>query len=146
VGSHIRPLSDPFRMTADTLSLRWGRTPAAPMQAVAITGSQVTGALADAARETVGPTLPISPWDGDGVLVLFPMCDAQEVERGLRQLEQRFPTSTVHQVSLTMAEVAPLVPSLLSVPTPVRRSAPDGDVLSRSDEYLGGQTGDGSTL
>ena len=143
VGSHIRPLSDPFRMMADTLSLRWGRPPAVAMQAVAITGTRGTGVLADAARETMGPTLPISPWDGDGVLVLFPLCDAQEVERGLRQLEQRFPTSTVHQVSLTMAEVAPLIPSLLAVPT---GSPVDADALHQSDEFRRDRTGDSSTL
>ncbi len=113
VGSHIRPLSDPLRMAADVLSLRWTRRKPIPMPAVAITGSQATGQLADATRGVVGPTLPIAPWDRDGVLVLFPMLHPLDVERLLRLLEQRLTTPTLHQISLTMAEVAPLIPSLI---------------------------------
>jgi hypothetical protein len=113
VGSHIRPLSDPLRMAGDVLSLRWTRRKPIPMSAVAITGSQVSSALADATRGVVGPTLPIASWDGHGLLVLFPMCHPLDVEHRLRLLEQRLTTSTLHQISLTMAEVAPLIPSLI---------------------------------
>ena len=112
-GSHIRPLSDPFRMAADVLSLRWTRRKPIPMPAVAIAGSQATSPLASATRAVVGPTLPIAPWDGHGVIVLFPMCHPLDVERQLRLLEQRLTTPTLHQISLTMAEVDPLIPSLI---------------------------------
>jgi len=113
-GSHIRPLSDPFRMAADILSLRWTSHEPLAMPAVAITGSQVTGPLAGATRKVVGPTLPIVPWDDEGVLVLFPMCDSLDVERRLRLLEQRLRTPTLRQINLTVAQVVPLIPSLIA--------------------------------
>lgn len=116
-GSHIRPLSDPFRMAADILSLRWTRREPLAMPAVAVTGSRVTGPLAGVTREVLGPTLPIVPWDDEGVLVLFPMCDSLDVERRLRLLEQLLPMPTLRQINLTMHQVVPLIPSLVAPST-----------------------------
>jgi hypothetical protein len=118
-GSHLRLLSDPFSMTADMLNVRWRRREPITMSAVAINGTSATGPLARAAREAMGATLPIAPWDGHGVLVLFPMCDSLDVERRLRLLEDRLPTPALHPINLTMAEVATLIPSLIQVPAVV---------------------------
>ena len=128
-GSHIRPLLDPCRMAADILRLRWTSREPLAMPAVAITGSDLKGPLAGATREVVGPTLPIVPWDDEGVLVLFPMCDSLDVERRLRHLEQRLATPTLRPINLTMAQVVPLIPTLIAASAadarPRQSTAPD---------------------
>jgi hypothetical protein len=111
-GSHIRPLADPYRMVVDLLRLRWAGGEPVVMPAVAIAGSPA-GPLVGAIREVLGSTLPVVPWDDEGVLVLFPMCDSLEVEHTLRALEQRLATPTLRRINLTTAQIAPLVSSLI---------------------------------
>ena len=115
-GSHIRPLFDPYRMVVDLLSLSWaGREPPA-MPAVVIAGPRSRRSVA-AIHDVLGPTVPVVPWEDEGYLVLFPMCDSLDVERQLRLLEQSLETPTLRAFNLTADQVQGFIPSLVAAST-----------------------------
>jgi hypothetical protein len=106
-GSRIRPLIDPFSMLADLVRLRNGRVSPPDVMGTVVPSAPGVHDAPERVRRVVGTTLPVVP-SRQGLLVLFPLCDATEVDRLTDLLRREFPELLLEPVSLSVSDLAAL--------------------------------------
>jgi hypothetical protein len=117
-GSRIRPFIDPFSMLADLMRLRNGRGSVPDVMGTLVPGASGVQDDPERVRKVVGATMPIVPTP-QGLLVLFPLCDASEVDRLIRLLRREFRELLAEPISLAVSDLEAL-----------RRSQSDPGALS----------------
>lgn len=109
-GSRISPLRDPLSMVTDVLRSRVGLHAPKPIEAIAVSGGPATGSAVEDARQLVSQTTPIVPWQKDGALVLFPLCDPEEVARATDQFRAAFGEGSARRLTLTVTQLVDMAP------------------------------------
>lgn len=106
-GSRIRPLIDPFSMLADVMRLRNGGASRPDVIGTVVPSSPGIHDALERVQKVVGATLPVVP-SPQGLLVLFPLCDATEVDRLKDLLRIEFPELLLEPISLSVSDLAAL--------------------------------------
>ena len=118
-GSTVRPIFDPMSMMLDILRIHWGR-PAAPIPSLSISADIKSASeegdgpasreISSMAYAAVGRTLPVLPLPMDSALILFPLCQATDLQKVATQLGQLAPNATIRSQSVSLAELSELAP------------------------------------
>ena len=113
-NSRIRPLVDSTVMMADLIRTRRGRQRVPTLNGIVIRDMRDVTSPADAARSVAGPIMPIIPLLDNDVLVLLPLCDAEESESVIRAIREIVPSAELRLLALTPSQFGRIVPLLVA--------------------------------
>lgn len=113
-GSTVRPFADPMSMLLDVLRIQLGRPPA-PIPSLSISPVGKNGGLQETvlsslAYEAVGRTLPVLSTPQNGALILFPLCESEDLPRVEARIEEVAPHATVRRRVVSLAELRDFAP------------------------------------
>ena len=136
--SRIRPVVDSMSMLVDLVRTRWGGQNVTSVDGVLIRGVPELTSV-NVASAVVGPIVPIIPWRDDEVLVLLPLCDADQVEGVIKTLSKTMPSADIGLLSLNLSQLASIDPLLVSEQStgPASDSATLGDEAGSADGDVG---------